>query len=143
MKILVITPIFPPDIGGPASYVPAVSASLVAKGHAVTVLTLSDLLAHDDSAYPFPVIRILRPARGLCACCKPLRSLSGMGRTADVLFVNGLALEAAMANMFLRKPLVQKIVGDLAWERAATFSAVTDSLDEFQGKTYGMKIEAS
>ena len=41
MKILVITPIFPPDIGGPASYVPAVSASLVEKGHAVTVLTLS------------------------------------------------------------------------------------------------------
>ncbi len=62
MKILVITPIFPPDIGGPASYVPAVSASLVEKGHAVTVLTLSDVLTHDDSGYLFPVIRILRPA---------------------------------------------------------------------------------
>ncbi len=63
------------------------------------------------------------------------------GRAADVLFVNGLALEAVLANLFLRKPLVQKIVGDLAWERAATFSAVTDRLDDFQNKTYGMKIE--
>jgi|GEM_PF-162433 len=142
MKILVITPIFPPDIGGPASYVPAVSASLVEKGHAVTVLTLSDLLTHDDSGYRFPVIRILRPAARVMRMLQTIALIVRQGRTADVLFVNGLALEAAMANLFLRKPLVQKIVGDLAWERAATFSAVTDRLDDFQNKTYGVKIEA-
>ena len=141
MKILVITPIFPPDIGGPASYVPAVSASLVEKGHAVTVLTLSDLLTHDDSGYRFPVIRILRPAARVMRMLQTIALIVRQGRTADVLFVNGLALEAAMANLLLRKPLVQKIVGDLAWERAATFSAVTDRLDDFQNKTYGMKIE--
>jgi glycosyltransferase involved in cell wall biosynthesis len=140
MRILVITPIFPPDIGGPASYVPAVSASLVKKGHAVTVLTLSDLL-HDDSGYRFPVIRILRPAARVMRMLQTIALIVRQGRTADVLFVNGLALEAAMANLFLRKPLAQKIVGDLAWERAATFSAVTDRLDDFQNKTYGIKIE--
>jgi glycosyltransferase involved in cell wall biosynthesis len=142
MKILVITPIFPPDIGGPASYVPAVSASLVEKGHAVTVLTLSDLLTHNDSGYRFPVIRILRSAARVMRMLQTISLIVRQGRAADVLFVNGLALEAAMANLFLRKPLVQKIVGDLAWERAATFSGVTDRLDDFQNKTYGMKIEA-
>ena len=29
MKVLVVTGIFPPDIGGPATYVPAISAELV------------------------------------------------------------------------------------------------------------------
>ena len=125
MKILVITPIFPPDIGGPASYVPAVSASLVEKGHAVTVLTLSDVLTHDDSGYLFPVIRILRPAARVMRMLQTIALIVRQGRPADVLFVNGLALEAVLANLYLRKPLVQKIVGDLAWERAATFSAVT------------------
>ncbi len=142
MKVLVIAPIFPPDIGGPASYVPAVSAALVHKGHAVTVLTLSDSLAHDDSAYPFLVIRILRPALRVPRMLRTIALIIRHGRAADVLFVNGLALEAMLANMLLRKPLVHKIVGDLAWERAATFDAVLDSLDEFQGKTYGFKIEA-
>jgi glycosyltransferase involved in cell wall biosynthesis len=142
MKVLVIAPIFPPDIGGPASYVPAVSASLAAKGHTVTVLTLSDTLAHDDSAYPFPVVRILRPAPRVLRMPRTIALIIRHGRAADVLFVNGLALEAVMANLFLRKPLVQKIVGDLAWERASTFSAVTDCLDDFQNKTYGLKIQA-
>jgi len=142
MKVLVITPIFPPDIGGPASYVPAVSASLAAKGHTVTVLTLSDTLAHDDAAYPFSVIRILRPTPRVLRMLQTIALTIRHGRAADVLFVNGLALEAVTANLLLRKPLVQKIVGDLAWERAATFSGVADRLDDFQNKTYGFKIEA-
>ena len=141
MKILVITPIFPPDIGGPASYVPAVSAALVARGHSVTVLTLSDMLAHDDSRYPFPVIRILRPVVRVLRMARTIALIIRHGRAAGVLFVNGLALESMLANMILRKPLVQKIVGDLAWERAFTQGLVQDSIDEFQHKKYSFRIE--
>jgi glycosyltransferase involved in cell wall biosynthesis len=65
-----------------------------------------------------------------------------LGRRADVLFVNGLALEAVLANVVLRKPLVLKIVGDVAWERATNWGWVHESFEEFQKQRYGVKIEA-
>jgi glycosyltransferase involved in cell wall biosynthesis len=141
MKVLVVTGIFPPDIGGPATYVPAISDELVKRGHTVTVVTLSDSLLHDDRSYPFSVQRIRR------AIFKPWRFMlvvAGMlrrGRHADVIYVNGLQLEAAVANVFLRRPLVQKIVGDWAWERAANKGWVRDSFDEFQKRRHGVKVE--
>ena len=141
MKILVISPIFPPDIGGPASYVPAVSASLAEKGHAVTVLTLSDSLAHNDSSYSFTVIRVPRPMPRILRMLQTIALIVRHGRASDVLFVNGLALESMLANMVLRKPLVQKIVGDLAWERASTQGLTRDRIEEFQHARYGVKIE--
>jgi hypothetical protein len=64
-----------------------------------------------------------------------------LGRRADVLFVNGLALEAVLANVVLRKPLVQKIVGDVAWERATNWGWVQESFEEFQKQRYGVKVE--
>ena len=90
----------------------------------------------------FPLPAFCGLPRGSCRMLRTIVLIIRQGRGSDVLFVNGLALEAMAANMFLRKPLVQKIVGDLAWERAVTFSGVTDRLDDFQNKTYGVKIEA-
>jgi hypothetical protein len=65
-----------------------------------------------------------------------------LGRRADVLFVNRLALEAVLANVVLRKPLVQKIVGDVAWERAINWGWVQESFEEFQKQRSGVKVEA-
>ena len=64
------------------------------------------------------------------------------GRWADLLFVNGLYLEAVVANFFLRKPLVQKVVGDWAWERATNKGWVKDNFEEFQRSRYGLKVKA-
>ena len=141
MRILIVTGIFPPDIGGPATYVPAIGTELVRRGHEVTVVTLSDRLDHDDRSYPFRVLRIRR------AIFKPLRFLLSLaailreGRHIQVLYVNGLYLEAVVANFFLRKPLVQKIVGDWAWERATNKKWVKDNFEEFQKRRYGVKVE--
>jgi glycosyltransferase involved in cell wall biosynthesis len=80
---------------------------------------------------------MLRPVRVL----KTFATIVHQGKQADLLFVHGLALEAVIANLLLRKPLVQKIVGDLAWERACTQRIVQDDIDTFQQKRYGLKIE--
>ena len=141
LNVLMITGIFPPDIGGPATYVPTMSSELVKRGHKLTVVTLSDRLDHDDRSYNFPVRRI---RRGLF---KPLRFLFTVlgilreGRGAQVLYVNGLYLEAVIANYLLRKPMVQKIVGDWAWERATNKKWVKDNFEEFQKRKYGVKVE--
>jgi glycosyltransferase involved in cell wall biosynthesis len=141
MNVLIVTGIFPPDIGGPASYVPVMSGELVQRGHKITVVTLSDRLDHDDRSYNFPVHRIRRglfkALRFLLTVMRILRE----GRSAQVLYVNGLYLEAVIANYLLRKPMVQKIVGDWAWERATNKSWVKDTFEEFQKRGYGLKVE--
>ena len=99
MNVLIITGIFPPDIGGPASYVPAIASSLVQRGHKVTVITLSDATIHSDAVYPFTVIRILRSMARLLRVLKTIERISSHGKKADILFVHGLALEAVIANL--------------------------------------------
>ena len=42
MRVLVVTGIYPPDIGGPATHSEDVRRALTDRGHDVTVLTLSD-----------------------------------------------------------------------------------------------------
>jgi hypothetical protein len=41
MNVLITTGIFPPDIGGPATYVPQIAKGLTERGHRITVLTLT------------------------------------------------------------------------------------------------------
>src|SRR5437016_3343579 len=79
---------------------------------------------------------IFKPLRFLLTVVRILQE----GRYAQVLYVNGLYLEAVVANFFLRKPLVQKIVGDWAWERATNKGWVEDSFEEFQRRKYGLKL---
>ena len=141
MKILMISGIFPPDIGGPATYVPAMANELVKRGHEVTVVTLSDTLHHNECFYLFRVVRVRRgtfkPLRIVLAAATILKE----GRNADVLLVNGLYPEAVIANSLLRKPMVQKLVGDWAWERATIKGWVGDSFEEFQRRKYDLKVE--
>lgn len=141
LNILIVAGIFPPDIGGPATYVPKIASELVKWGCEVTVITMSDELNHDDSGYPFKVIRRWRGQ------FKPIRFLQTVltiikhGRRSDLIFANELGVESAVANLFLGKPLVRKIVGDWAWEKGRNEGLVEDELEEFQRKRYSFRIE--
>lgn len=134
MRILLVTGIFPPDHGGPASYVPAIARGLQAVGHEIAALiTLSDRLDHDDTHYGFPVLRLprqrLRPIRWLQTVFA-VRRLAG---TADVVYLNGLVLEGIVATKLLgHRTVVIKVVGDLIWEKARNQHATALELDAFQ-----------
>jgi len=142
MRILIITGIFPPDIGGPATYVPQVAKALVDQGHQITVLTLSDCIGHNDAQYNFQVVRLPHRAFNPRRWLRTIAQIVRLGREADVLFVNGLAMEAVLANLWLQKAMVQKVVGDLAWEWATNRGWVKDSFEDFQHRRYGCKVEA-
>jgi glycosyltransferase involved in cell wall biosynthesis len=141
MRILIITGIFPPDIGGPATYVPQIATAFVGRGHRVAVLTLSDQLDHDAEGYSFSVRCLPRKGFKVWRWLRTIAQIICLGRAADVLFVNGLALEAVLANVWLRKPMVQKVVGDLAWEQATNRGWVTDSFATFQRQRYAFNVE--
>ena len=92
LEVLMITGIFPPDIGGPATYVPTMGSELVKRGHKITVVTLSDIIDHDDRSYPFHVLRIRRslfkPARFLLTVTAILRE----GRHAPTCFTSMVSI---------------------------------------------------
>jgi glycosyltransferase involved in cell wall biosynthesis len=68
MKILLVTGIFPPDIGGPATYIPNLARYLKKKGHEVRILTLANDTKNQLSD-EFQIIRIQRKLP------KPLRMI--------------------------------------------------------------------
>ena len=142
MNLLIVTGIFPPDIGGPSTYVPLFCSSRAERKHQITVVTLSDSEHQDDGAYPFRVVRIPRNSFKPSRWVRTFITLFRLGWNVDVLYVNGLALEAVLANVILRKPLVQKIVGDLAWERSTNRGWLKDNFEVFQKQRYGIKTEA-
>ncbi len=139
MNILIATGIFPPDIGGPATYVPTLAAALAARGHDVTVITTSDRAGtRDDGPY-----RVLRIRRSLPLPLKVLLvvwTIFRRGRRADVLVTNGMDVQATLANLLLRRPLAIKVVGDWVWERARNQGWTDETFDTFQQRRHGGRL---
>ena len=140
MRILIVTGIFPPDLGGPASYVPAMATALGQRGHEVLgVVTLTDA-PQDDTARGYPVFRIARHQNRALRRLKTVWRIVRLARRADVVFLNGLVLEGIIAAKVLRRRrVVVKVVGDLIWERARAAGATTLSLDQFQQAALPLK----
>lgn len=137
MNICIVTGIFPPDIGGPATYVSRLAQALVEEGHSVSVVTLGDE-ASDSS---FPVRRVSRRLPLPLRLLKLFFLLLREGRDADLWYINGLELPAVLAGKMLRKRLVMKVVGDYAWERAMNQALTRDLIDDFQMKPQPWKVE--
>lgn len=139
MKILITVGIFPPDIGGPASFVPKIAKLLQENGFEVTIICLSNEKIVDNESYK--IIRILRNQNLIIRWIKTIFKMISNGRNADTIFVNGLPMEAYIANLFLRKKLIRKVVGDWAWERGRNKGIINDSFDEFQKNKHNLHLE--
>ena len=134
------TGIFPPDSGGPATYVPALAEALQRLGHQVEVVAQSPSTT-GNVPYPYPVHRPSRPslpaaARSLVA----LASILWYGRTADVILAAGLPFQSVIAAALLRKPLALRVVGDYAYERSIGRGWVTGDFDSFQHRQHGPRV---
>lgn len=140
MNILLVTGIFPPDIGGPATYVPFIAAGLESRGHDIRVITWADAIGAPDGVLPYPVIRIRRRASRLIRGIRTLWLIARHGASADVLFVCGLDFYAALANVFIGKPLVIRIVGDLAWERSVALRLCQQDFETFQRARHALGV---
>lgn len=142
MKILITTGIFPPDIGGPATYVCNISDEFVARGHEVKVITYSDKAVPDDESYE--ICRVIRSKNLFWRYFKYWMATIKRAWWADVIYVQdpvSAGLPVVMANIFWRKKIILKIVGDFAWEQAQNQYDLRDSLDVFQHQKYDSRIE--
>jgi glycosyltransferase involved in cell wall biosynthesis len=129
MKVLVVSGIWPPDIGGPASHAPEVARFLAGRGHDVRVIVTAD---RAPMAEAFTVDWIPRSwPKGISHAIASAR-LARAARRVDVVYATGMFTRAALACAAVRRPVVLKLTGDPAFERARWRHRVGGNVEAFQ-----------
>jgi glycosyltransferase involved in cell wall biosynthesis len=142
VRVLITSPVFPPDLGGPAVYVPSLGRYLVERGHTVGVVAFcSD---PRPEGFPFEVTAVSRgplPIRYLKAFFAVLRE----ARRYDVVYVNEhLALLHVLAGRLAGRPVVIRIMVDGIWEIAHRKGWIGgDDIVTFETKDYGARVRVS
>lgn len=131
-NILLVTNIFPPQIGGPATFVDRLAQELAHRGHRVTVVCSSDAQSDaSDTGRNFRVRRVSLARRELYEIKIRLILFWEMLRHRVVL-VNGLETYVAQVASILGRDYTLKVVGDTAWETARNRGTTSLDVDRFQ-----------
>ena len=117
MKYLLISGIYPPEIGGPATYVPTLANALIDQSNQVEVITFKNLNAPAQPEV-WPVNYITRDQNLLLRFIKTVILIIRKTKPAESIFSNGLIQETAVALFFIKRKSVAKVVSDPVWERA-------------------------
>jgi glycosyltransferase involved in cell wall biosynthesis len=137
--VLLVSGIWPPDVGGPASHAPEVAAFLRERGHEVEVVITADRApAHE--AYPVHWVSRALP-RGVVHA-RALATITAHARSSDVVYTTGMFARSAAACTLTRTPSVVKLTGDPAFERMRWRGTFTGGLDEFQRGGGGLESAA-
>jgi len=118
INITIATGIYPPSIGGPASYSKLLYDELPRRGFAVMIVSF-------DSVRKLP--------KGISHAVYFIK-LFFKSINADIIYVQdpvSVGLPAYVASFLLWKPFVLKVVGDFAWEQGVSRFSVGDTLDDF------------
>lgn len=127
MRVVVVSGIWPPDPGGPASHAPALADFLAGRGHEVEVVTTA---SSAPPAHSYPV-RFASRASSL-RHGRAAELVRRAARHADVVYATSMIRRAAAGARLARRPLVVKLVSDEVFERAARSGRYSGTLDEFQ-----------
>ncbi|MDP3784683.1 MAG: glycosyltransferase family 4 protein, partial [bacterium] len=129
MKILIATGIYPPDVGGPATYSKYITEELPKRGHEVHV----EVYARVREYFPRVISHIVYAFK-----------VWRLARKMDVILTTdtiSAGLPVHLASFLSGRPYVLKIGGDYVWEQAVQRWGVRNLLDEFLKKKYGWKIQ--
>ncbi|HZC28488.1 MAG TPA: glycosyltransferase family 4 protein, partial [Gaiellaceae bacterium] len=139
MKVLVVSGIWPPDVGGPASHAPEVAAFLCGRGHEIEVVTTA---AREPAARDYPVHWISRSLPTGMRHVKGAALVAECGRRADVVYTTGMFGRSASGSLAARRPYVVKLTADPAFERSRRRGLVDGDVDEFQRRRGGAVVAA-
>ena len=138
MRIVLLTGIWPPDVGGPATHGPDLARFLLERGHGVRVVTMGD---GEPTERPC-VVEVAVRGRPFALSYAHLTALATRAaRGADVVYATATYAAAASAATAARRPLVAKLVSDPAYERARRWGLFSGTLEEFQCAR-GARLEA-
>ncbi|HET9641305.1 MAG TPA: glycosyltransferase family 4 protein [Candidatus Paceibacterota bacterium] len=118
MKVVIATPLYPPEIGGPATYAQILEEGLPARGIEVAVV-------------PFARVRHLpKLVRHVAYFWQVYKAAKGASAVLALDPVS-VGLPSAKAAWLRGLPFVVKVVGDYAWEQGRQRFGVTEDLDAF------------
>ena len=118
MKIVLATPIYPPEIGGPATYSQKLEEGLIKNGHTVRVVSYQGL-----KRYPQPLrifLYFLRLFKNTLGC--------------DLIYafnVISCGLPACWISIISGKRFFMRLGGDFLWERAVESGRTKKPLREY------------
>ncbi len=122
MKIVIATGLYPPDIGGPATYTKFLERHLPQHGIEYSVVSFRDV-----RRYP----RIIRHIIFFFLLIKE-------GRSADILYALdtvSVGVPTAIVSGLIRKKLYLRVPGDYAWEQGQQRFGITATLDDYLKET--------
>ena len=129
MKVLIVSGIWPPDVGGPASHAPEVAEFLLARGHSVEVVTTADA---PPAPRDYPVRWASRAHGPGVRHLMAASLIRERARRNDVVYSTGMLGRTALGSTTARKPFVAKLTQDPAFERALRRGRFSGGPVEFQ-----------
>jgi len=136
VKVVIVSGIWPPDVGGPASHAPALAAALLEAGHAVEVVTTADAA---PEARPYPVRWVSRARPSPLRHLAVVRGVARAARRADRVYATSMVRRASLGAALARRPLLVKLVSDEAFERAVRSGRFEGTLEDFQRLRGGLR----
>lgn len=118
MKLVIATGLYPPDIGGPATYTVFLEKHLPRHGIELSVI-------------PFGTVRnVPKLIRHVVYMFKLMHASHG-ATALYALDTVSVGLPACIASMLTGKPLLLRVPGDYAWEQGQQRFGVHETLDEY------------
>ncbi len=139
MKVLVISGIWPPDVGEPASHAPDVADFLSSRGHVVEVVTTA---AASPATPSYPVYWASRSIPKGLLHMRTAALVARCAVRADVVYTTGMFGRSATGASLARRPYVVKLTADPAFERARRRGEVGGTVDDFQRSGGGARAVA-
>jgi glycosyltransferase involved in cell wall biosynthesis len=137
VKVLIVTGIWPPDVGGPASHAPEVAEFLLGRGHEVEVVTTADA---PPPARAWPVRAVSRSHRPGVRHVRGASLVHQRARENDVVYTTGMFGRSSFGSVLARKPYVVKLTADPAFERARRRGLAGGNVDDFQRRAGGLRV---
>jgi glycosyltransferase involved in cell wall biosynthesis len=137
VRVLVVSGIWPPDVGGPASHAPDVAEFLRGRGHDVEVVTTADAPPPER---PYPVRAVPRHHRVGVRHYRGAALVHHRAREVDVVYTTGMFGRSALGASIARTPYVVKLTADPAFERSRRRGLVEGNVDEFQRGRSGVAV---
>lgn len=136
MKILIVTPIFPPEIGGPATYVSQLIKRLKDK-HEFSVITFGKKTTPLEGV-TITALKTKYKIGGLFLRQWSLwKALKKQIKNVDFVYAQGPFEVGVVTNLVAKKylkPLLMKFVGDPLWEAARGAGRTEKFLDDYLQK---------
>ena len=139
MKVLIVSGIWPPDVGGPASHAPELADFLLGRGHSVEVVTTA---AAQPAKQPYEVRWVDRATPAGVRHARVAAWIRERATHADVVYATSMLGRAVLGSSLARRPVVVKLVADEAYERARRWGLFEGDLDAFQGFGGGLRVRA-